>query len=98
MAGERKQAFIREIVRDVQALALLGKKWADQDNEYFDNGYNGGAADPIVDADVASADITAADFTNAITLMQNFEKLRTNQVPTTADYADTLNAILRATV
>ena len=98
MAGERKKAFIREVVRDMQLLANIGKRWADQDNEYFDNAYNGGGADQITDTDTAFADITTVDFTNCITLMQNFEKLRTNQVPTTGDYADTLNAVLRATV
>ena len=96
--GVRKTSFIREVIRDMQILAEMGKRWSNQENEYFDNGYNSGAGDQITDPDVASADITAAQFANCITLIQNFEKLRTNQVPTTSDYAATLNAVYRAEV
>ena len=98
MAGERKTAYIRKVVSDCQALANLGREWANYDNEYSDNGYAGGGANPITDANVAPYDMTAAQFTSLITLMQNFEKLRTNQIPTTGDYATTLHAILRAPV
>ena len=98
MAGERKQAFIREVIRDMQLLAEMGKRWASQENEYFDNGYDGAGGDSITDPDVAFADIVTADFTNCVTLIQNFEKLRTNQIPSTADYADTLNAVYRSPV
>ena len=98
MAGEKKTAFIRQVVSDCQALANLGREWANYDNEYFDNGYNSAGANEITDANVAAYDMTAAQFTNLITLMQNFEKLRTNQVPTTGDYASHLHAILRAPV
>ena len=100
MAGERKKAFIKQMISEWQQLALLGKKWADHENEYFDNGYNSGGGDQITDADLAGTDIVTADFTAGITTMQAFEKLRTNQSLTglQADHADTLNAILRAVV
>lgn len=98
MSGEKKTAFIRKVVSDCQALANLGREWANYDNEYFDNGYNTAGADEIVEANLANYDMSITQFTNLITLMQNFEKLRTNQVPTTGDYAAHLNAALRAPV
>lgn len=98
MAGEKKTAYIRQVVSDCQALANLGREWANYDNEYADNGYASAGSNPITDANVSPYDMTAAQFTSLITLMQNFEKLRTNQVPTTGDYAATLHAILRAPV
>ena len=98
MAGEKKIAYIRKVVSDCQALAILGREWANYDNEYFDNTYGAAGADEITDANMAPYDMTAAQFTNLITLMQNFEKLRTNQTPTTGDYASHLHAILRAPV
>ena len=98
MAGERKKAYIREVIRDMQLLAEMSKRWTNQENEYFDNGYNGAGGDPITDADLTFADISTTNFTNCITLIQNFEKLRTNQTPTIGDYASYLNAVYRASI
>ncbi len=98
MAGERKKAFIREVLRDAQTLADVGKRWANQENEYFDNTYNAAGGDQITDADLTFADIVTADFTNIITMVQNFEKLRTNQIPAQADYATHLNKVFRAPI
>ena len=94
MAGERKTAFIREVVRRAQELTAVADDAADLDNEYFDNSYDTG----ITDANVAAYDITAAQFASVITVLQQFDKLMTNQATTAGDYIANLNAVRRAPV
>lgn len=96
--GVRKTSFIREVIRDMQLLAEMRKRWSNQINEWQDNGYAAGGSDQITDTDVAGADITAAQLASCINLIENFEKLATNIAPTTGDYAATLNAVYRAEV
>lgn len=96
MAGEQKKAFIVELIRDAQTLASVADKVADQENEYFDAGYNGGGADAIADADLAAHDMTAAEFTAYITLIQQLNNFMTNAAVTAADYISTLNKMRRA--
>lgn len=96
MAGQQKTAFIVELIRDAQALAPIMDKLSDRNKEYFDSGYNGGGADAIVDGDVSLYDITAAQFTSYITLMQQLDNLFGNAAVTTGDYAATINALRRA--
>ena len=98
MAGERKKAFIREVIRDMQLLCEMGKRWSNQVNEWQDNTDASGGGDQITDGDLEFADINYAKFAACITLIENFDKLRTNQIPTTGDYAASLNAVYRATV
>jgi hypothetical protein len=96
MADERKSAFIVNTIRQAQGLASIADAIADLENEYFDNGYDGAGADSIIDADVAAHDITAAQFTSYITLMQQLKNFFGNSAVTTGDYAATLNALRRA--
>ena len=96
MAGQQKTAYIVELIRDAVALAPIMDKLADRNKEYFDNGYNSGGADQIADADVATYDITAAEFTNYITLMGQLNNFFTNSAVTTGDYGSTINKLRRA--
>ena len=98
MAGERKTAFIREVLRRAQELGAVADDVADLENEYFDNGYDGAGGNSIVDANVAAYDITAAEFNSLITVMQQLDKLMTNQATTLGDYIANLNAVKRAPV
>ena len=96
MADERKLAYIREVVRGIQSIIPFLDDLANLENEYFDNGYDGAGADPIVDANLTIHNLTATEFGNGITLMQQLEKFRTNQAVTTGDYALTINDFRRA--
>lgn len=96
MAGEQKKAFIVELIRDAQTLISVIDKLADQENEYFDNAYGSGGADEIIDSDLAIHDMTAAQFTNYITLIQQLQNFAGNAAVTTGDYASTLNSMRRA--
>lgn len=96
MAGEQKAAFIVELIRDAQALVAVTDKVADQEGEFFDNGYNSAAADEIVQADLDPHDMTLAEFTNYITFIQQLKNFVGNTAVTTGDYAATLNAMRRA--
>jgi len=96
MANEQKKAFIIDLIRDSQDLVNVADKLADQNKEYFDSGYNGGGADAIADADLAVHDMTAAEFTSYITLIQQLDNFMTNAAVTTGDYKATLNKMRRA--
>jgi len=96
MAGQRKAAYIVDVLRQAQALVEVADQLADLDNEYFDNGYNSGGANEIVDANMAVHDMTAAQFASLVTVMQQVDKLLTNQATTTGDYILNLNAARRA--
>lgn len=96
MANERKKAFIRHVVRRVQEMVAIADDVADLENEYFDNGYNSGGGDAVTDGDMAIHDLTAAQFGSLITVMQQFDKLMTNQVVTQGDYIANLNAARRS--
>ena len=80
----------------MQTMAPIMDGLDELDGEYFDQGYNGAGADPIIDADVAAYSITAAQFTNVITLMQQLQNFFANTAVTTGDYAATVNAVRRS--
>ena len=58
-----------------------------------DKGYASGGTNPIVDGDITGHDITAAQLALMITLINNFDKFWTNQVPTQNTYGDTIGAL-----
>lgn len=96
MAGERKRDFLRHVVRRAQELIAIVDDVADLENEYFDNGYNSGGANEVTAGDAAVHDLTAAQFGSLITVLQQVDKLMTNQVTTQGDYIANLNAARRS--
>lgn len=86
-----------EFAGDMQAfstqLAQLFRDAPDLESVYFDRGYNGGGADPIVDGDVAGLGITAAQIASGITLIQQLQNFADNAAVTTGDYGSTTNAL-----
>ena len=98
MADAKKAAYIRELVRNIQELDAIFDAAPDLENEYFDLGYNSGGANAIVDADVASINLTAADIASGITLIQQVKNMAGNVAVTTGDYALTSNIFKRAPV
>lgn len=70
-------------------LGQLGDKLKSVEKAWFSRGYNtGGTA--IVDADVASLGITAADVAAFITMIQQLQNFLGNAAVTTADYQATV--------
>ena len=96
MAGEKKTAFIRASVGSVQRVANEVQDWSNLEKEYFANAFNTG----IVQADLDPYDLTLTQFQSMITLIQNYEKFKTNQDLTglQADYESTFSIVLRAPV
>ena len=92
----KKDSFITDVVTITNQLA---KYYTDRSDElhksYFDNGYNAGGANEITDADVQAlyADMTAADFTQAISLMEQMNNLMENRAVTQADWQASVNAV-----
>ena len=91
MADAKKVAYIRDLVRRIQELDTLFDDSADIEKEYFDLGYNDIGANPIVDADVATYVLTAADIGAGITLIGAIKTLAVT-------YAGTTNTFKRAPV
>ena len=86
MANKLKTA--QAIIQAVQSLSLAADNAANLKQEYFDVG----APD---DADVAPLGITAAQLAACITLLEQFDKLMTNQATSAAAYTVTLNTVRR---
>ena len=89
----KKLDFATQLQRQVTLIAQAADKGDDLVTVYFDRTYNSGGADEIVDADLTTLEITAAQLGNAITFFQNLNKLLNNEDPANADYDATLNAV-----
>ncbi len=77
-------------------LAQLFKQAPDLEGVYFDEGFNGGGSDPIVDGDIVSLGITAADLSAFITVAQQLQKFdigNGGDPVITADYGSSVNAM-----
>ncbi len=55
--------------------------------------YGQSQASAIVDADIETLNITAADFFNALNLLTQIKSLLTNGTPTTGDYMSIVNRV-----
>ena len=96
MAGEQKAAYIRDMLSHMHTLISVTDDLPELENMYFDNGYGSGGADEIIQTDLDKNDITVAEFTNLITLVQQLKNFTGNAVVTQSDYAATLNAVRHA--
>lgn len=94
----QKELFALELLSVAQtATSEVMDKVADVDSLYFDNGYNSGGSDPIVDADLAAFNgLTAAQVGSVITAFQQLDNFFNNSAVTTGDYAVTFNAVRNA--
>jgi hypothetical protein len=78
---------------DATALAQVADRLANIETVYFDRGYNSGGSNPIIDDDVSSLNITAADLASLITLIQQLNNFLGNSAVTAGDYDATLNTV-----
>jgi len=95
-ASLKKTRFAQRMIDLHQKLADVADNAADIEKEYFDLGYDSGGSDPIIDTDIENLGITAAAITSGITMLQQCDKLFTNQATTPADYIATINQFRRA--
>ena len=77
----------------VTALANVQDQVPDDWQLFFDRGYNSGGANPIVDGDISSTGLTAAQVESAITLYENLDKFLSGTAVSQAVYRQTVNAI-----
>lgn len=86
-----KVAFAEEAQNLCTELAGLSERFQSSFQTFFNRGYDGQGSDPIVDADLTSLGITAANIGAFITLAENINKFLDNQSPFSSLYRDTVN-------
>lgn len=88
-----KLTFGEQSQNDATTLAQVADKLSNLETVYFDRGYNSAGSNPIVDGDIVSLNITAADLAALITLTQQLNNFLGNLAVTTGDYDATLNTV-----
>ena len=88
-----KITFAQKVQGIVTSLVQQNNTSKDLTEYFFDKGYNGGGADPITDADLAPLKISLADFTSAITLLQQIQNFFNNASVIQGDYYTSANKI-----
>lgn len=96
MALTPKQRYAEAVINLAQDLAAISDRLEPLESEYFDNGYNSGGADELVDNDVTENKTTAAEIADAITLVQELTKFLNAGSPANGDYSVTMNKMRRA--
>jgi hypothetical protein len=93
-----KIQYVREIIRLTKALAEEADIVTARHKEYFDNGYGAAGAEEITQADLDAADIdlSVADITATITMMDQYKNFTGNAAVVTGDYLATMNKVRRA--
>jgi len=88
-----KIAFAQEGQALCTELADVLERFKSYFATYFDRGYNGGGSNPIVDGDLTSLAVTAAQIAASITLAENIDKFANNQAIFQSDYDATINGL-----
>lgn len=89
----QKLTFASKAQERATALAQNADLIIDQISVFYDRGYNVGGVDPIVDGDLTSLGITAAQLTAFITLAEQLKNFLDNAAVVTADYDATLSVM-----
>ena len=88
-----KLTFGEQSQNDATTLAQVADRLANLETVYFDRGYNSGGTNPIVDGDIVSLNITAANLAALVTLTQQLNNFLGNLAVATDDYDATLNTV-----
>lgn len=90
----KKQDFVAAAQELSTVLAKAGPQFQWLFETYFDRGYNGGGANPLVDNDIpVELGITAAEIAAFITLAENVGNFVENRAVFQSDYGATLNKL-----
>ena len=90
-----KSDFAYDIILRMRRLAEVADVGDSLAKEWSDSGFGSGGANEIVDADLTDYQISAADLTSAITLLQQFNNFTGNSAVSQGDYMSTLNKVRR---
>lgn len=93
MADNRVTLFQKEIIRAMQQIDEIFDNAENWEEEWFDV-----YSTLVTDASMAQHNLTAANFTTFITLIQQFKNMAVGTAITNADYQTTTNVAKRATV
>lgn len=88
-----KLTFGEQSQKDATTLAQVADRLTNLETVYFDRGYNSVGTNPIVDGDIVSLNITAADLAALVSLTQQLNNFLGNLAVTTGDYDATLNTV-----
>lgn len=91
----QKELFVIDLMETAQnAAKQVMDKVASLDSQYFDNGFNSGGSDEIIDADLTGFNgITAAQVASVITYLQQQNNMYQNVAVVQGDYSVTLNTV-----
>lgn len=91
----QKELFVDRLLQVAQRTAFqVMDEIGSITDQYFDNTYNSGGADQIIDADLSNYNgLTAAEVGSVITAFQQLANYFNNAAVTTGDYAVTYNAV-----
>ena len=90
-----KDGFAYDIILRMRRLAEVADVGDSLAKEWSDSGFGSGGGNEIVDGDLTDYQISAADLTAAITLLQQFNNFVGNDPVTQGDYMSTLNKVRR---
>jgi hypothetical protein len=98
MALSEKERFYCELQTTIQTFEeQIARKLTELIKAYFDNGFNNGGADAIIDADLtAVSSNTAADVALGWTFLDDMRKFLGNEAVTTADRQATISKLIFA--
>lgn len=91
--ADQKVLFAQRMQAACTQLAQVADAYADMFTVYFDRGYDAAGANPIVDDDLTSLGITAANIAAGMTLAEQIQHFLNNQAALVSDYDQTLNAL-----
>lgn len=89
----QKTQFAGQLRATATKLAQAINEADDIVSIYFDRGYNSGGASQIVDNDVASENLTAANIASFITAAQQLANYANNAAVSQGDYDSTINKV-----
>lgn len=94
----RKEAYIADAMLKSKTITEVKNFVRTLEKQYFDNTYNSGGADEILNADLTAYDITATQFGDYMNVVTELKKLFFNEAVTQGDYAKSLNVIEHASL
>lgn len=86
-----KTKFVENLQELMNALGKVMDEGPDMVQAYFDRTYNSNASNEIVDSDIATTGLTAAQAGSMITVLQNFTAFCVGGSPTVDTYRVTIN-------
>lgn len=91
----RKIDFAESVQLALRQLRVLSKQTEVLEKAYFDNEFGSGGSNEIVDGDIQTVEITAADLANGINVLTHFNNFLNNRAVTAGDWKSKINKITR---